>query len=136
MATEFGSELYMSVTGESVSEEEAIVQMIQNICFIEPGTYPNDPDLGLGIENEQFELIDSNYTDKLKNKLDLMIESYIPTDYYIETRVSYKNVSLVSSQKVLLIEVFVGPTPIDLSKITLLFTRMPSTNKLKFNILR
>lgn len=137
MASEFGKELYLSTNRNDItSEEEAIVQCIQNLCFIKPGTYPNDPDLGMGIEDEQFELIDDTYISKFKNKLDRLINIYIPTDYYIETRVSFKHVNAVSSQKVLIIEVFVGKTSMELSKIDLLFTRMPITNKLKFNIMR
>lgn len=137
MAKEFGTELYLT-TGhiDRLKEEEAIVQTIQNLCFIKPGTYPNDPDLGLGIEDEQFELMDSLYLDGLQNKLDTLIDKYIISDYMIDTRVTFKYVNVVTSQKVLIIEIFVGKHDHDMSKIDLLFTRMTETNKLKFNIMR
>ena len=133
----FGTELYMSTTVEDkVTEEDAIVQTIQNLCFIKPGTYPNDPDLGLGIEDEQFEIADTFYLGELQSRLNAMIDKYIETDYYVETRVSLKKIDIITSQKCLIIEVFVGPNQIDLAKIDLLFTRIPATNKLKFNVLR
>lgn len=137
MPKTFGTELYLTTDHhDRLKEEEAIVQTIQNLCFIKPGTYPNDPDLGLGIEDEQFELIDALYLDNFKNKLDTLIEKYIVTDYVIDTRVTFKYVNVVTSQKVLIIEIFVGPYDHDMSKIDLLFTRMPENNKLKFNIMR
>lgn len=133
----FGTELYLSTNKHDITkEEEAIIQVIQNICFIKPGTYPNDPELGLGIEDEQFELGDSAYINDLSNRLEMMIEKYVPTnDYTIETRISLKNIDFLTSQKCLIIEVFVGKDN-NISKVDLLFTRMKATNKLKFNILK
>lgn len=134
--TPYGTELYLTTDSvNKVDEEKAIIQQVQNLLFIKPGTYPNDPDLGIGIEDEQFEMADDNYLNNLKNRIDLQIDKFIVTDYLVETRVSFKLVSPITYQKVLVVEVFVGKTYTNLVKADLLFTRVPETNKLKFNII-
>lgn len=134
--TPYGTELYLTTDKVNrVDEEKAIVQQVQNLLFIKPGTYPNDPELGIGIEDEQFEMADDNYLNDLKNRIDMQIDKFIVTDYLIETRISLKQVAPINYQKVLVVEVFVGKTSENLVKADLLFTRVPETNKLKFNVI-
>lgn len=63
---------------------EALAQTIQNIIIFERGTYPNQPDLGLGIENYQFEFLDDKTIYELRNGLDTQIQQFIPTSIKID----------------------------------------------------
>lgn len=63
---------------------EAVAQVIQNICLIEPGTYPNQPELGVGIENYLFEMGDAITISKLKSEIDKQM-AYIENDGFAIT---------------------------------------------------
>lgn len=56
----------------------SIAQIIQNILLIEPGTYPNEPNLGVGIENYLFEQASSEVRQELNKKITKQIENYAP----------------------------------------------------------
>jgi phage baseplate assembly protein W len=58
---------------------EALAQTIQNILIVETGTYPNQPELGVGIENYQFEFLDNITLTELKEKIDNNLKKFIPT---------------------------------------------------------
>jgi phage baseplate assembly protein W len=58
---------------------EALAQTIQNIMIVETGTYPNQPQLGVGIENYEFEFLDNQTLTELKEKVDGNLKKFIPT---------------------------------------------------------
>lgn len=89
MAKIFGKEFYLNLNkyNNVASEKIALAQTIQNLCLIEPGTYPNNPELGVGIENYQFEFLDNNTLGEIKSKIDEQIAKFIITEYTIETNV-------------------------------------------------
>jgi phage baseplate assembly protein W len=66
---------------------EALAQTIQNLLIIEPGTYPNQPSLGVGIENYQFEFLDDRTLSEIREKTDSQIEKFIPTSLNIEMEI-------------------------------------------------
>lgn len=70
----------------------ALAQLIQNICFIEKGTYPNQPNLGVGIENYVFEKADEGTLATLEEEISSQIEKFIPNNYIITTNVEKKNI--------------------------------------------
>lgn len=55
----------------------ALAQVIQNLIIIEPGTYPNQPELGVGISNYLFEFLDDLTARDLKNNIDNQIARFI-----------------------------------------------------------
>jgi phage baseplate assembly protein W len=63
---------------------EALAQTIQNMMIMETGTYPNQPELGVGIENYEFEFLDSTTLNSLKEKIDNNITKFIPTNITID----------------------------------------------------
>lgn len=58
----------------------SLAQIIQNIIIIEPGTYPNKPDLGIGIENYLFEPASTSIRQELTKKITEQIENYAPIE--------------------------------------------------------
>lgn len=89
MADIFGKELYFNLDkNNNISEEKiALAQTVQNLCLIEPGTYPNNPDLGLGIENYEFEFLDNTTINRLKTELEEQISKFIITKYVINSNI-------------------------------------------------
>lgn len=66
---------------------EALAQVLQNIMIYEPGTFPNQPELGVGIENYQFEFLDDKTMSDLKSSIDNQINKFIPSDIKVEPKV-------------------------------------------------
>lgn len=66
----------------------AVAQNIQNIMFIEPGTYPNQPELGVGIENYKFEFLDTSTINELEDKINKQIDKFIISTAFIKCNVS------------------------------------------------
>jgi hypothetical protein len=66
---------------------EALAQVLQNIIIYETGTFPNQPELGVGIENYQFEFLDDRTMSELKTKIDDQINKFIPSDIRVEPKV-------------------------------------------------
>ena len=62
------------------SDLEALAQTIQNLILINPGTMPNDPLFGIGIERYLFELMNDNTLSEIKNNIEDQISKYIVHD--------------------------------------------------------
>lgn len=57
---------------------EALAQTVQNIILIEPGTYPNQPDLGVGISRYMFEILDDATINDIQDRINEQVEMFIP----------------------------------------------------------
>ena len=68
-------------------DKHALAQTIQNILIMRKGTYPNQPELGVGIEDYLFELADADTLRNIKVEIDKQIKMFIPTNYNIEFEV-------------------------------------------------
>lgn len=58
-------------------ELNSLAQIIQNLIVIEKGTYPNDPDFGVGIGNYIFELMDNETISEISGEIEAQITKYI-----------------------------------------------------------
>lgn len=74
----------------------ALAQTIQNILIINPGTFPNQPELGVGIENYLFEFGESGTIDELRNKINEQKRRFIPSTYNVEFDIKTKTDGRVS----------------------------------------
>lgn len=74
---------------------EALAQTIQNIIFIEPGTYPNQPFLGVGISKYLFEILDAQTISDINSEIENQISTFIN---YNNIRVTC-NVNKVTDKK-------------------------------------
>lgn len=70
----------------------AIARLVQTLLFLKPGTYPNDPEIGIGIENYKFEWGDEKTIEMIKEKITEQVHKYIPsssiTDILVGVRAS------------------------------------------------
>jgi len=57
----------------------ALARDIQRLIIMQPMSYPDDPDMGVGIENYQFEFMDSTTISDLSERINSQINKYIPT---------------------------------------------------------
>lgn len=73
-------------------DKTALAQVIQNILLIEPGTYPNNPTLGVGIENYLFEKVDSLFKTDLETIITNQIYKFIPNSYGIDVDVDQQEI--------------------------------------------
>ena len=59
---------------------EALAQTIQNLLIIKPGTLPNDPLFGVGIERYVFELLNINTIEEVQDNIEEQLSRYIIHD--------------------------------------------------------
>ena len=52
-------------------------QLMLNLLFLKPGTYPSMPDMGIGIEQYQYEFLD-DAIDELSAKIITQQQTYLP----------------------------------------------------------
>jgi hypothetical protein len=55
----------------------AWTQLIKNLLFLEPGTYPSVPDMGINIQSVQFEFMD-DILDTIADKIKNQVNTYLP----------------------------------------------------------
>lgn len=56
---------------------EALAQTLQNLVIIERGTYPNDPNLGVGVANYLFEINNADTINRLQNNIKSQVDHYV-----------------------------------------------------------
>lgn len=52
-------------------------QLILNLIFLRPGTYPSIPNMGVGIQDYEYEYID-DVKDNIRNKIEEQIKLFLP----------------------------------------------------------
>jgi hypothetical protein len=122
-------------TNEVRKELEALAQVIQNLIIIEPGTYPNDPSMGVGIEGYQFEFLDAKTISDLRDKIDSQIKRFIPTDITIDFNV--ETIKNELGKNVLLFTFLVSGNPNyqRVSQINMLFGKNKDNGKVMSKII-
>jgi len=116
------------------SDGLAVAQIIQNLIIIEPGTYPNKPDLGVGIKNYLFEFLTADTKSSISSKIKTQINEFIPITN------SYIDVSVISKDKIIGITIYIkkdssDDTDTDSLSFSLLFGMESKENKLVSKIL-
>lgn len=92
----------------------ALSRKILNLLLIEPGTYPDTPDLGIDIAKYQFDLLTDETLLKIQGEISRQVEKYIPTSN-IQRIICVKGQDEVTQKKELIIgiAVFNGTTKTD-----------------------
>jgi len=76
------NEFFLSIdnfgTVSSYNELTALARLIQRLIIMQPMSYPDDPDMGVGITNYEFEFMDSHTIGELNAKIRAQINKYIP----------------------------------------------------------
>jgi hypothetical protein len=65
----------------SVNGLFSLARMIQTLFLLDPGSYPNHPEMGIGIKNYKFEFLDSQTLNELRMAAEKQIDKYIPNEY-------------------------------------------------------
>ena len=60
---------------------ESLAQEIQNLLIYEKGTFPNHPNLGVGISNYLFEILDERTLSDIRKNIDEQINTFIDHPY-------------------------------------------------------
>ena len=78
------------------TDKFALAQTIQNILLFHKGNFPNQPQLGVGIEDYLFELANQDTIREIEDKINNQIKAFIPTDYNINFETQFKTVNKMS----------------------------------------
>lgn len=120
----------------------ALAKNIQNLLIIEPGTYPNRPDLGVGINKYLFESLNPETISKLKREINQQITRYIGYLYGdIECDIKESNINSNKNFNTLLLKIIISKDNdnLDLKKtyygFNILFGVNNVTNKLVSRII-
>jgi len=62
---------------QQVTGKEAVARTIQHILITKKGTYPNNPDFGVGIENYLFELATTSMRVELENEISTQMDKWL-----------------------------------------------------------
>lgn len=89
----FRKELYLgqNIYGKqaTLDDMEGMAQVIQNLIIVEQGTYPNTPNLGVGIENYLFELLDTETISDIQSSISNQVSTFVVSNSVnVEVKVS------------------------------------------------
>jgi len=63
----------------TVNDLQGVATMIHSLMFLVPGTYPDCPEMGIAIQDYQFEILDDNMISKIRTKITDQINKYLPS---------------------------------------------------------
>lgn len=63
---------------------EALSQLILNLMFLVPGTYPNLPEMGINIKQYQFEFLTDNNLRDIEDSIFKQIQEYMPSSQLVQ----------------------------------------------------
>lgn len=97
MAVEFKKEMDFDIDNfgrqKYLTSIESIGNIILNLFFMRPGSYPSMPDLGLNIRSMLYGLSDEIDVDEIKNKLQTQCTELLPHLVLGEVRVFVKELN-------------------------------------------
>lgn len=65
----------------TVNNLQSIATMIKSLLFLEKGTYPDCPEMGVGIQNYLFDSLDDAKISEIYSEINDQITKYLPTIY-------------------------------------------------------
>jgi len=63
---------------DTVTELPGVAQKFLNLLLTKPGTYPDHPDLGVDIEQYQFDFLDEKTCTKIEDRIRKQVDTYMP----------------------------------------------------------
>jgi len=63
----------------TVEELEGVATMIHTLMFLVPGTYPDCPEMGIAIQDYQFEILDDQMISKIRTHITEQVNKYLPS---------------------------------------------------------
>lgn len=74
-------------TTTNVEQLGGLARMIQTLMLLKPGTYPNHPEMGIGIEDYKFEFLDETTLADISERANSQIKKYIPSNLINDVKV-------------------------------------------------
>lgn len=94
LRTTFNNELTLEENDLHILDQRinkiALAQTIQNLFFFRKGNFPNQPLLGIGIEDYLFELASEKTLNKLESEISNQINMFIPSGYIVTFEMDVK----------------------------------------------
>lgn len=82
---ELKQEFYLEINDfqkiDTVEGLYALARLVQTLCLLEPGSYPNHPEMGIGIANFKFEYADDETISEIKSRINDQISKYIGSSF-------------------------------------------------------
>jgi len=76
------NEFFLSVDDfgkvSSYNELTALARLVQRIIIMQPMSYPDEPDMGVGIANFEFEFMDKHTLGELNERIRTQVNKYVP----------------------------------------------------------
>ena len=89
--TPFNKELLLGFTPfyqqSEYTDMQSLAKLFQNILIFKQGNFPNQPELGVGIEDYLFELITDDLINELQQKITYQCNRFAPTDYSYDVKI-------------------------------------------------
>lgn len=71
----------------SISDVYALAKLFQTLVLLKPMTYPNHPDMGIGIEQYKFEYLDTETIAEIESNIRSQVARYMDTNQIQEIKV-------------------------------------------------
>lgn len=71
----------------SISNVYALAKLFQTLVLLKPMTYPNHPDMGIGIEQYKFEYLDTETIAEIESNIKSQVARYMDTNQIQEIKV-------------------------------------------------
>jgi len=112
----------------------ALARLIQRLIIMHPMSYPDEPEMGVGIESYEFEFMDnitlSELTDKIKNQID----KYIPNSFIGNILVDVIDTDKSGKKNTIGVLVNLTKTKDDKNNMILTFDKVGKTGKIESKI--
>lgn len=82
-------ELSVNNFGTATEYEDlfALAREIQTLILMKPGSFPNHPEMGVGIQDYQFEYLDNLTISEISTRINDQINTYINSNYVANAKV-------------------------------------------------
>ena len=78
LSIEYTLEIDSFDTPNEVTGIKGSANLILNLIFLNPGTYPTAPEMGVGLQAYRFDMIDDEMVRRLETKIKDQIQVYLP----------------------------------------------------------
>ena len=109
---------------------EALAKLFQNILFLQQGNLPNQHQLGVGIQNYQFEILDKELMRSLEAKIKEQCAKFAPNQYIYSVKLEKTMLSYGKTALTIFFYLSKWNKDKDEPNIAMLFNRHRSNNKL------
>jgi len=121
---------------KNVEGLETVANLIKNLLFLEKNTYPDSPNMGIGIQNFQFELLNDSTIEKIRQEIMEQVDTYLDSVFIKTLLVKKITNNTIRNTLGLGFEVTIGGNnPISEGQFFLILQGKPDTREVLSQIL-